>query len=100
MYQISKFSNKTAKYEPICYRRYKHFTRLYLKIKSNYSSYILPAIPKRNIFKKYQNDPVFYEERRRQLEIYLNYLHEHNILSKKEEFKKFMVNEEFVRLNT
>jgi len=46
--------------------------------------------------KKYWDDPNFNEERRRKLEIYINYLYNSELLSKTEEVINFVNQKDFV----
>ena len=88
IYEISK--NIDDKKQILCYRRYDNFDLFYDSLKKRYPQYIYPKLPEKNLKTKIIYDKAFLEQRRKQLEFFINEISSHNILGKSEEFNKFL----------
>ena len=88
VYEISK--NIDDKKHILCYRRYDNFAVFYESLKKRYPQYIYPKLPQKNFQTKIIYDKIFLEQRRKQLEFFINEISSHNIIGKSEELKKFL----------
>ena len=82
----------------LCYRRYKDFDKFYNTLKIRYPHFIFPRLSeKTNLVKnnKFFSDPEFIENRRKELQYFMNQLYLHEELGNTEEFKKFLFNSIF-----
>lgn len=90
----NKFSNNlNTKNEKkiLCYRRYKDFEKFYNFLKLRFPQYVFPRLSQKNYVKaKVQDDPVFNENRRKELQYFVNQLYFHREIGKSEEFKQFL----------
>ena len=95
VYEIQYFNeNKEKKIK--CYRRYDNFHKLNSKLRKRYPFYLIPKLtPKNPLAKIISPEEEFYENRRRQLNFYLNYLLNNECLNKTKEFLKFTSDAEF-----
>ena len=88
IYEISKTIDD--KKHILCYRRYDNFAVFYEALKQRYPQYIYPKLPEKNFQTKIIYDKVFLEQRRKQLEFFINEISSHNIIGQSEELKKFL----------
>ena len=88
VYEISK--NMDNKKQILCYRRYDNFAVFYESLKIRYPQYIYPRLPPKNIMTKVYDDKTFLENRRKQLEFFINETSSHSVIGKSEEMKKFL----------
>ena len=90
----NKFNNSlSSKSEKkiLCYRRYKDFEKFYNTLKNRYPQCIFSRLSQKNYIKsKVQDDPVFNEIRRKELQYFINKLYYHDQIGKSEEFKQFL----------
>ena len=90
----NKFNNNlSTKNEKkiLCYRRYKDFEKFYNILKIRYPQCIFSRLSQKNYIKsKVQDDPVFNEIRRKELQYFINKLYYHDQIGKSEEFKQFL----------
>ena len=93
VYEISKIIDN--KKEIFCYRRYENFSKFYEALKIRYPHYIFPKLSIKNIMTKVYDDPVFLEQRKKELEFFLNEIYSHEVIGKGEEIKKFLNDAEF-----
>ena len=84
----SPISNNEKKI--LCYRRYKHFEIFYNTLKMRYPQYIFPRLSEKNILTKFKDDPIFIENRRKEIQYFINKLYFHDQIGKSEEFKQFI----------
>ena len=82
----NSYNKKTKKI--LCYRRYSEFDKFYNKLKSRYPHCIFPRLSQKLYIKK--EDPINVENRRKELQYFLNRLYYHEEISKSEEFKRFI----------
>jgi hypothetical protein len=95
VYEILYFNEKSEKTIK-CYRRYDNFHKLHTKLKRKYPYILIPRLPPKNPLAKIITiDNEFYENRRRQLNFYINYLLYNNFLFKTKEVSKFINDAEF-----
>ena len=101
VYQLNLINNNTNKFSNnlntknekkiLCYRRYKDFEKFYNFLKSTYPQCVFPRLSQKNYVKaKVQDDPVFNENRRKELQYFVNQLYFHEQIGKSEEFKQFL----------
>ena len=93
VYEISKIIDN--KKEIFCYRRYENFSKFYEALKIRYPHYIFPKLSIKNIMTKVYDDPIFLEQRKKELEFFLNEIYSHEVIGKGEEIKKFLNDAEF-----
>ena len=74
----------------LCYRRYKDFDRFYQALKIRFPDFVFPRLSQKNIIEKFQKDPAFIENRRKELQYFINRLYFHDQIGKSEEFKQFI----------
>ena len=75
----------------LCYRRYKDFDKFYNILKIRFPDCVFPRLSQKNYLKsKIQDDPSFIENRRKELQYFINKLYFHDIIGKSEEFKRFI----------
>ena len=74
----------------LCSRRYKYFNQFYEVLKMRYPHYIYPKLNPKSIMAKVKDDPIFIEQRRKELEFFINEINTHEIIGKGEELKKFL----------
>lgn len=95
VYEILYFSDNEEK-KINCYRRYDNFDKLNNKLRKKYPYLLIPKLTKKHpISKILPIENEFYENRKRQLNFYINYLHQHEFLSETREFFKFVNDAEF-----
>jgi hypothetical protein len=79
-----------------CHRRYDNFDKFYNKLKKKYPYYLIPKLaPKNSLTKILSSDDYFYENRKMQLNYFLNYLCNHDTISHSKDFTKFVNETEF-----
>ena len=97
-YEISYIDDKNTK-KIKCYRRFSNFDMLNLKLREKFPFVIIPSLPKKNYAVKIINlTGEFYLNRGRELNFYLNYIFNHEILKNSNEFLKFLNDADFVRI--
>jgi len=83
-------SNKSEK-KILCYRRYKDFEKFYNTLKFRFPHCVFPRLSEKNyVLAKVKDDPIFIENRRKELQFFMNKLYFHEIIGKSEEFKHFI----------
>lgn len=88
VYEISKIIED--KKHILCYRRYDNFSKFYEALKIRYPHYIIPKLSPKKIMAKVYDDQVFIEQRRKELEFFINEIYSHDIMGKSEELQKFL----------
>ena len=95
-YEISLITTNEEKIIK-CYRRFSNFDFLNKKLREKYPYVILPSLPQKNYTSKLINvSEDFYCNRVRELIFYMNYIYNHEILKKSNEFLKFLNDADFV----
>ena len=79
IYEISK--NIDDKKQILCYRRYDNFALFYDSLKKRYPQYIYPKLPEKNLKTKIIYDKAFLEQRRKQLEFFINEISSHLMIN-------------------
>ena len=75
----------------LCYRRYKDFDKFYNILKIRFPDCVFPRLSQKNYLKfKLQDDPTFIENRRKELQYFINKLYFHDQIGKSDEFKRFI----------
>ena len=72
----------------LCYRRYSEFDKFYNKLKLRFPHCIFPRLSQKQYIKN--EDPIFVENRRKELQYFINRLYYHEDISKSEDFKRFI----------
>ena len=100
VYQINLINDKSIKFHNninednekkiLCYRRYKDFEKFYNTLKIRYPHCVFPRLSQKNYKNKLIFDPVFEENRRKELQYFINKLYFHELIGKSEEFKQFL----------
>ena len=72
----------------LCYRRYSDFDKFYNVLKLRYPHCIFPRLSLKGF--KFNEDKIFLENRRKELQYFINRLYFHEEISKSEEFKHFI----------
>ena len=97
VYQLSLLNDNKNNYNSnkeikiLCYRRYKDFYIFYQTLKRRFPECIFPRLSQRNFIKtKILEDPVFIENRRKELQFFINKLYFHDKIGKSEEFANFL----------
>lgn len=88
VYEISKDIDNNK--HILCYRRYDNFDVFYSALKIRFPHYIYPRLPPKNIMTKVYDNKTFLEQRRKQLEFFINEISFHSNIGKSEEIKKFL----------
>ena len=94
VYQLIEIKQDSNSYNPqkkkkiLCYRRYSEFDKFYNKLKVRFPHCIFPRLSQKQYIKN--EDPIFVENRRKELQYFLNRLYYHEEISKSEEFKRFI----------
>ena len=88
VYEISKIIED--KKHILCYRRYDNFSKFYEALKIRYPHYIIPKLSPKKIMAKVYDDQVFIEQRRKELEFFINEIDSHDVMGKSEELQKFL----------
>ena len=88
VYEISKIIED--KKHILCYRRYDNFSKFYEALKIRYPHYIIPKLSTKKIMAKVYDDQVFIEQRRKELEFFINEIYSHDVMGKSEELQKFL----------
>ena len=88
VYEISKIIED--KKHILCYRRYDNFSKFYEALKIRYPHCIIPKLSPKKIMAKVYDDQVFIEQRRKELEFFINEIYFHDIMGKSEELQKFL----------
>ena len=89
----NQFSSTSTTIEKkiLCYRRYSDFNIFYENLKIRFPQFAFPRLSKKAFVKsKLENDPVFIENRRKELQYFINQLYFHEQIGKSEEFKQFL----------
>ena len=88
----SSFGSNLEKNEKkiLCYRRYNDFDRFYNALKIRFPDCVFPRLSQKSIIQKFQEDPTFIENRRKELQYFINRLYFHDQIGKSEEFKQFI----------
>ena len=77
----------------LCFRRYKEFEKFYNILKFRYPHCVFPRLSEKNyIMAKVKDDPAFIENRRKELQYFINKLYFHEQIGKSEECKRFLNN--------
>ena len=91
-YNIS-ISLKNKEKKILCFRRYKDFEKFYNTLKIRFPHCIFPRLSEKNyVMAKVRDDPTFIENRRKELQYFINKLYFHEQIGKSEEFKRFLNN--------
>jgi hypothetical protein len=72
----------------LCYRRYSEFDKFYNTLKFRYPHCIFPRLSEKKFVGN--SERIFLENRRKELQYFLNRLYYHEEISKSEEFKRFI----------
>ena len=80
-------------YSILCRRRYSEFDKFYNTLKFRYPHCIFPRLSGKKILNN--DEPIFVENRRKELQYFINKLYFHEEISKSEEFKKFIYESSF-----
>ena len=72
----------------LCFRRYSDFDKFYNTLKFRYPHCIFPRLSEKSF--KFKEDKSFLENRRKELQYFINKLYFHEEISKSEEFKHFI----------
>ena len=88
VYEISK--NLENKKIILCYRRYDNFNKFYEALKIRFPHYIFPQLSPKNTMAKLYDDQIFLEQRRKELEFFINEIDSHDVMGKSEELQKFL----------
>ena len=88
VYEISKIIEN--KKHILCYRRYDNFSKFYEALKIRYPHCIIPKLSPKKIMAKVYDDQIFIEQRRKELEFFINEIYFHDIMGKSEELQKFL----------
>jgi hypothetical protein len=95
-YEISLIDQKDEK-KIKCYRRFSFFDALNNKLREKYPYLIIPSLPKKNYKTKILTlEEDFYNERKKRLTHYINYIFKHENLNNSLELNKFLNDPEFV----
>ena len=89
----NQFNTSNTKIEKkiLCYRRYSDFNTFYENLKIRFPQFAFPRLSKKAFVKsKLENDPAFIENRRKELQYFINQLYFHEQIGKSEEFKQFL----------
>ena len=90
LYEII-FINRLGDKEFKCLRRYDNFDKLNKKLKIKYPYVVIPKLTPKNPYIKIMTyDDQFYNDRRLQLEFYLNFIYNQEIIKDTKEFFKFV----------
>ena len=100
VYQINLINDNSIKFNSninennekkiLCYRRYRDFEKFYNTLKVRYPHCVFPRLSQKNYKNKLIFDPVFEENRRKELQYFINRLYFHELIGKSEEFKQFL----------
>ena len=92
IYEISIENKKSNEIEKkiLCYRRYDNFNYFYAVLKIRYPHYIFPKLSPKKILAKVYDDKIFLEQRKNELQYFLNEIYIHKIIGKSEEIKHFL----------
>ena len=92
VYQLIEIKKDPNSYNPkkkiLCYRRYSDFDKFYNKLKTRYPHCIFPRLSQKQYIKN--EEQIFLENRRKELQYFINRLYYHEEISKSEEFKRFI----------
>ena len=72
----------------LCYRRYSEFDKFYNTLKFRYPHCIFPRLSEKKFYGN--SERIFLENRRKELQYFINRLYYHEEISKSEEFKRFI----------
>ena len=87
----SNINSKKNEKKILCYRRYKDFEKFYNSLKFRFPHCVFPRLSEKNyVLAKVKDDPTFIENRRKELQFFMNKLYLHEIIGKSEEFKHFI----------
>ena len=87
----SNINSKKDEKKILCFRRYKDFEKFYNTLKFRFPHYVFPRLSEKNfVLAKVKDDPSFIENRRKELQFFINKLYLHEIIGKSEEFKHFI----------
>ena len=92
VYQLNEIKQDSNSYNPqkkiLCYRRYKEFDIFYNKLKCRFPHCIFPRLSQKQYLKNAEQ--IFLENRKKELQYFINRLYYHEEISKSEEFKRFI----------
>ena len=87
----NNISTKEDETKILCYRRYKDFDKFYNTLKFRFPHCVFPRLSQKDFLKaKVKEDSVFMENRRKQLQYFINNLYYHEQIGKSEEFTNFI----------
>lgn len=87
----SNINSNISQKKILCYRRYKDFEKFYNTLKIRFPHCVFPRLSEKNyVLAKVKDDPIFIENRRKELQFFMNKLYFHEIIGKSEEFKHFI----------
>lgn len=75
-------------------RRFRDFTWLKYRLRSQYKGILPPPLPEKNVLEKYKMAAEFIEQRRAALEVYLIRIAAHSVLSRSPDFRLFLQSDE------
>ena len=92
IYEISIENKKSNELEKkiLCYRRYDNFNTFYEVLNIRYPQYIFPKLSPKKILAKVYDDEIFLEQRRNELQYFLNEIYNHSYIGRGEEIKNFL----------
>ena len=77
----SNLNSKKNEKKILCYRRYKDFEKFYNTLKFRFPHCIFPRLSEKNyVLAKVKDDPTFIENRRKELQFFMNKLYFHEII--------------------
>lgn len=91
-YTVYEIKHKT---KILCYRRYDNFRKFYEVLKIRYPHYIIPKLSPKAIMAKVYDDQIFIEQRRKELEFFINEIAKNKDIGKGEEIKIFLRSDKF-----
>ena len=87
----SNINSKKDEKKILCFRRYKDFEKFYNTLKFRFPHCVFPRLSQKNfVLAKVKDDPNFIENRRKELQFFINKLYFHEQIGKSEEFKHFI----------
>ena len=87
----SNINSKKDEKKILCFRRYKDFEKFYNTLKFRFPHCVFPRLSEKNfVLSKVKDDPSFIENRRKELQFFINKLYFHEQIGKSEEFKHFI----------
>ena len=87
----SNINKKDDDTKILCYRRYKDFDKFYNTLKFRFPHCVFSRLSQKDFIKtKVKEDSIFMENRRKELQYFINKLYYHEQIGKSEEFKNFL----------